>query len=57
MQLKGVMHRILQDRLTTAQKSQSAPVLGQAFGRELRYRQQAERSHDLGCESIRQPVV
>ena len=26
-------------------------------GRELGYRQQAERSHDLGCESIRQPVV
>jgi hypothetical protein len=27
------------------------------FGRELGYRQQAERLHDLGCESIRQPVV
>ena len=27
------------------------------FGRELGYRQQAERSHDLGCESICQPVV
>jgi hypothetical protein len=27
------------------------------FGKELGYRQQAERSHDLGCESISQPVV
>jgi hypothetical protein len=57
MQLKGVMHRIPQDRPIIAQKSRSALVPRQAFGRELGYRQQAERSHDLGCESIRQPVV
>jgi hypothetical protein len=27
------------------------------FEKELGYRQQAERSYDLGCESISQPVV
>jgi hypothetical protein len=61
MQLKGVMHRLqpnLSHKIDRSLRKVSISADAKAgFGRELGYRQQAERSHDLGCESIRQPVV